>query len=528
MLTHDVIEIKRLAIQRQLDAAKSLRERNKLGQFATPSELANDMLQFAQSLLPPDTAIRFLDPAIGTGSFLSALFRAFQASRIASTTGYEIDPLYGHQAIELWKENRVQLHIADFTRLNPPIDERQKANLLICNPPYVRHHHLSGDEKQRLQYLAEKTTGVRLNELAGLYCYFLCIAHGWMAENGLAGWLIPSEFMDVNYGQQVKRYLLNNVTLLRIHRFDPKDVQFKDALVSSVVVWFKKAIPQKDPLVIFTYGGTLTRPALIESVPASELAKIPKWTKLPISTSHTRVTSPTDSLPVRLSDLFDVKRGLVTGANEFFMLSPEQIEKYQIPHEFLVPILPGPRILKLDEIEADSAGNPLLEQQLFLLNCNLSEEEVKKYPGLSSYLQTGVEMGIHKGYICSHRSPWYSQEYRSPSPFVCTYMGRQRAGSNTPFRFILNHSRAIVPNVYLLLYPKPPLERVLKNTPALSRSIWQALNSIAPETLISEGRVYGGGLHKLEPKELAHVPAKSVLAALPEEFRFTIEQRALF
>jgi adenine-specific DNA-methyltransferase len=33
--------------------------------------------------------------------------------------------------------------------------------------------------------------------------------------------LIPSEFMDVKYGGPLKQYLLDKVTLLRIHRFDP-------------------------------------------------------------------------------------------------------------------------------------------------------------------------------------------------------------------------------------------------------------------------------------------------------------------
>ena len=42
--------------------------------------------------------------------------------------------------------------------------------------------------------------------------------------------------MDVNYGASVKRYLLDKVTLLHIHRSDPKEVQFGDALVSSSVV----------------------------------------------------------------------------------------------------------------------------------------------------------------------------------------------------------------------------------------------------------------------------------------------------
>jgi hypothetical protein len=45
------------------------------------------------------------------------------------------------------------------------------------------------------------------------------------------------------------------------------------------------------------------------------------------------------------------------------------------------------------------------------------------------------------------------------------------------------------------------------------RDVWEALNSITPQSMVSEGRVYGGGLHKLEPNELANVPADAVLEA---------------
>ena len=40
------------------------------------------------------------------------------------------------------------------------------------------------------------------------------------------------------------------------------------------------------------------------------------------------------------------------------------------------------------------------------------------------------------------------------------------------------------------------------------------LNRIDPEQLLGEGRVYGGGLHKLEPRELANVDAKEIAALL--------------
>jgi len=40
--------------------------------------------------------------------------------------------------------------------------------------------------------------------------------------------------------------------------------------------------------------------------------------------------------------------------------------------------------------------------------------------------------------------------------------------------------------------------------------IWEFLNAIPAATLLGEGRVYGVGLYKLEPKELANVPAEFI------------------
>jgi adenine-specific DNA-methyltransferase len=89
-------------------------------------------------------------------------------------------------------------------------------------------------------------------------------------------------------------------------------------------------------------------------------------------------------------------------------------------------------------------------------------------------------------------------------------MGRNMAKRDKPFRFILNRSKATAANVYLLLYPKPALAKALAENPGLSRQIWEFLNSIDAATLLGEGRVYGGGLYKMEPKELANVLAEAI------------------
>lgn len=499
--------------QLQLDGAKTQTERNKLGQFGTPTALATDILKYAKTLLPSDLKIRFLDPAFGTGAFYSALLREFSLSQIVEAQGYEVDLDYGNEAIKLWRDTPLKLNIADFTRAVPPNCNLTKTNLLICNPPYVRHHHLSRVEKLRLQQVTEQISGIQLSQLASLYCHFLCISDAWIAPNGLAAWLIPSGFMDVNYGQPIKDYLLNRVTLLRIHCFDPADLQFEDALVSSSVVWFKKALPPQPHAIEFSYQGSLTEPkiSLIKSVEL--LHSSAKWTQFGLVSG--RVNSQ-DS-PLKLKDLFMIKRGLATGANRFFVLTPEIISTYQLPSEFLQSILPSPRRLSVDEIKADRQGIPILECQLFLLSCHLPLDQVKaEYPSLWKYLQMGIKWGISDRYLCKHRSPWYCQEKRPPSPFLCTYMGRQNTSRGRPFRFILNHSRATATNVYLMLYPKPALAKMLLDEPELLRRVWQGLEQISDGTLIGEGRVYGGGLHKLEPKELGNACSENILEVLPK------------
>jgi hypothetical protein len=57
-----------------------------------------------------------------------------------------------------------------------------------------------------------------------------------------------------------------------------------------------------------------------------------------------------------------------------------------------------------------------------------------------------------------------------------------------------------------MLYPKPDLARQIKNEPETANRLWEALSSIPSEAMIACGRVYGGGLYKIEPKELSRVP----------------------
>jgi predicted RNA methylase len=514
----------RLILQAELDAQKTIEERRKLGQFATPASLAQDIVSFGVKNMDTPLDIRFFDPAFGTGAFYSALLAEADVNDITVATAIEVDPLFANAAYTFWCDNNINVINADFTDIEP--DDHY--NLIICNPPYVRHHLIDVNDKKRIKDKTEKTSGVVLSGLAGLYCHFLLQSIQWMDEGAVAGWLIPSEFMDVNYGKVIKNFLLNEVELFRIHRFNPGDAQFKDALVSSAVVWFRKRTPTLQN-VMFTYGGTLNAPKENRNISIDTLRKEAKWTRFPCLPQRSeKVSTP------KLKDYFDVKRGIATGGNDFFIMEESRIFELGLPFEFFRPVLPSARYVKITEIESDEFGNPILPQRLFLLDCRLSEEEIREnYPQLWKYLESGRE-NVGNGYLCKSRKCWYFQEQREAPILICTYMGRQSTENNSAFRFILNNSKATVTNSYLALYPRKNLADVITRKPDLKKTVWEMLNGITPDSLHSEGRVYGGGLQKIEPKELLNVDVpflENVVAPMapPKKAKtFVAQQLSLF
>ena len=82
MDTIETIENERVALQECLDLCKTQEERNRLGQFPTPTLLAEEILQYAVQLMKIEAKVSFLDPAIGTRSFYSALNKTVSTSQI--------------------------------------------------------------------------------------------------------------------------------------------------------------------------------------------------------------------------------------------------------------------------------------------------------------------------------------------------------------------------------------------------------------------------------------------------------------
>lgn len=492
----DNIEQSRQSLQILLDSRKDQHERNKLGQYSTPKYLADSIIISTLQYLNKED-IRFLDTSIGTGVFFSSLLNNVSPKSIKYACGYEIDKHYAIPSKELWSTTKLDYVQDDFLDIEPPKEEINKYNLIISNPPYIRHHFINKNKKMKLNDIIKCKYGVSFSGLTGIYCYFIALALSWLQKDGISVWLVPNELLDVNYGVIVKQFLLKNVKLLRIHKFCPENSKFSDSLVTSIVLYYTTGITSDN--VLFTTGNDLNNPNTKRGISVKTLIPNEKWSNYFIKNYVKRIYKMT------LSDYFTVKRGIATGSNKYFILNSEKISKLKIPNEYIRPIIPSPRFIKNSIITAQT----IKEINNYLLNITCQENTIINLPSeLKLYLEK-IYSDVGKNYIIKNRKPWYKQEYRSDCPFLLTYMGRN---ADNPFRLILNLTNATATNGYLMLYPKFDWNNIEKMNNGFLIKLYNELLAINKLDVKSFGRVYGGGLYKIEPNELTKIPLDDILS----------------
>ena len=489
-------------------------ENNKTGLYLTPPELATEITKKVIAIARDrKLEIHFGDPAIGTGVFFSILQHLLAEDEIKSAIGIELNKIRAKNTQERWRHKGLQVFPGDYLH----IDNLPHRSLIIANPPYVRYQHIDSKYSKELREKAIFESGMNISGQSGLYIYFILASHAWMQENAISAWLVPSDFMSSNYGSSLREYLSSRVDLEFLHIYSDESPKFENAQVSPCVLIFTNRSPNIHGAVKISYGGSLEDPSTKKLLKIEDLRSMKKWTFGSIFENQPLLEGPF------LGELFNVTRGIATGANDFFLMEEKDLIQYKIPRELTKPVIPKVRYIKSDTIDSLPDGTPDVEPRLFLFDTSIAEKELReRFPELNDFLDLADQRGIKERSLVKSRRVWTQQERRQPAPFLVTYMGRGSEGV-APIRFIRTCSKAVATNNYLLLYPKPRLAELLDRDPTRYDSLFELLKDVETNILKLYWRKYGGGLKKIEPKDLMNAQLSECPPWLEEVVEFKLD-----
>ena len=441
----------------------------------TPTWLVDRMLDEVSG----ETFDTIVDCGAGTGRFaITAALRFSKARIVAVEQNADLIALLRQRLRECGLVERVAVIEGDFRSATIP---RLGRTLFLGNPPYVRHHDIAAPWKA---WYADRmaTLGITASRLAGLHAHFMLRSAELMQRGDSLCFVTSAEWLDNRYGNAVRRLLGGGMGLSMrgLWVADPAQPVFADALVSSVVVRAERGDDRGD-----VRTGVIEAQALLSlhRVAADALAASERWS------AWCRPTLALPAAGIELGDLFRVTRGQVTGLNAAWVLDAEQAE---LPRSLTVASVTRAKEL-IDDVVASKAGVEQL-RRVAALPADLDSIATEHREGVARFLARAKAMGADRTYIAMHRKPWHVVDMREPPAAFVSYMGRR------PPVFRANPWCASFINIAHGLYPRQTIG---------DATLARLLAHMNTGTDLHAGRMYGGGMAKFEPGDIARlrVPA---------------------
>jgi adenine-specific DNA-methyltransferase len=465
------------------------RSRKALGAFYTPDEIAAAVARWAV----PDCGGRVLDPSFGGGSFLRAALQVSSRNESGvSVHGADIDPAtecYVQEFVDRGVPRR-NFVLRDFFATTLADYDSQPFDAVIGNPPYIRHHSIERSDNIQAQK-AVATLGLQLPKRSDLWAFFLPYSASYLARGGRLALVLPAAVLHATYAHPVLAWIADAFESVRLIEVEQR--LFQGVAEASVVLaasGYGLGAAQH-----YGYDSVLEASQLwqvLENPPSSlrERSDTRPWAYQRLSTNAATAWERLVAMPQvsRLDELATIRIGVVTGGNNFFVRSTEDVPAVNGSSVRTTRILARSADVRRPIIEPDDLDRlDRLGRPTHLLVLPRERTTIEEM------LTEAESAGLHERHHCRTREPWWViADTVAPDAFL-GYMGA------VPGRVVLNRSSATCTNtIHRLTWTNTD-----RSPESIAAASWTSLYELGAELF---GRWYGGGVLKLEPSEAGRLP----------------------
>lgn len=456
--------------------------RKGLGQFFTPYGISKFMSEWI--LLNPKTELSILDPAAGFGIFSRSL-NELKNERKIDMSLWEIDEKISSKLDKICKkfDLNTKIVVDDFLKS----DWHEKFDGIIANPPYYKHHFIKN--KKIIYQDICLNTNYKFSIQTNIYCWFLIKGLNLLNTGGRLAFIVPSEFLNSNYGEAIKRYLLKTGLVLHLININFEKNVFDNALTTSVIILAEKNKDKHRFINFYNVSNLDCLTSLNEflngypkiTLEVGELDPKRKWRNY---FNGNKKNESNNLVPFTILGRFS--RGIATGSNEYFTLTPSESEEYKLPKESLIPCISrSADVMGVRFSKEDFEKLKIKEKKIYLFNGQKAQDH-----GVKDYIKIGERLKINEKFLTRNRSPWYALEKRKVSKIWLSVFGRGK------LKFVWNDTDCLNLTTFHAFYPSEFGKRYLN-------ILFLYLNTAtAREFFEQEKREYGNGLGKYEPNDI--------------------------
>lgn len=445
--------------------------RKKFAQFFTPKCIADFMAKWVVET--QNDASTILDPAFGLGVFSNSLYDINQNIKIV---GYDVDDKILQVAQSNFSLSKlISIYKQDYLTAS----WEDKFDGIICNPPYLKFHDY--DNSLYIPYV-NAHLNTNLNKFTNLYALFLLKSIYQLKKGGRLAYIIPTEFLNSDYGVEVKRILLKSNMLKHVIVINFQEQPFDDALTTaSILLCENNQITEK---VKFYTTNDFSKINIHTNeykafIPTELDAQI-KWKQYYGEINATKYINL-----VPFNTFAKVSRGIATGANKYFIFNNSKLKEFNLNNTQIIPCICHSKDIDTNIFTYDDFKKlACSDKDVYLFNgCkNEDDEFVRKY------IEFGEYQKINKRYLTANRKPWYSLENKKTAPIWVSVFNRKG------LRFIRNEANVSNLTTFHSIHNISKIE-----TDVLFAYL---LTNVAHEILFDNSRQYGNGLIKFEPNDL--------------------------
>lgn len=449
------------------------------GSYYTPHDLVDFMITYLKREQQDFSCI--LEPSAGDGRFLSLLLQ--ETLHIDAIELFEEKVRYIQ---DTYSDHRLQVIRNDF--IDYASHYTGSYSLIIGNPPYINLKVMDSETVEKARQLCEKA-GLAKNAMQNMWLAFVVGACQLLKKNGAIFFVLPMEFLQVQYAEKLREYLEEKFNTIHIVSF--RETIFTEIEQEICLVYLTNKKKKTKHILYGIYQNASSREPLCVNL-IQKNKPLQKWSNAILSDEEISILKEKTKQYTKIETMGQIAPGIVTGGNKYFILTENQVDEFQC-RKFVLPIVQKASFIYKNTIEIDNSVLESIKQKnkpLYLLNLAKVSEELPE--ALEEYLKWAGEQKIadtelKNRFKCANRNPWYGVPIVNKGDVV----------------FFKRYD--ILPRIYInranVHTTDAGYHIRLKQEFDAASFVFCFFNSMTLAECEFNGRYYGGGVSELVPSE---------------------------